>query len=103
MTIYKPGTQISLPVSTEVVSLPSAAQLALYATVQVKTSVLGSNSPIRFTIDGSTPVASGHGFIANENDVIELWGSDELIGFRAIADSSVIAILEIAPMGKGGV
>lgn len=48
---------------------------------------------VRFTVDGTTPVASGAGIPVAAGGLIELHNSDEIARFKAIRDTGVSATL----------
>lgn len=48
---------------------------------------------IRWTVDGTTPVAGGPGHLAQAGEAIELHTIAEVRGFRAIRESGVSAAL----------
>lgn len=48
---------------------------------------------IRWTVDGTTPVAGGPGHLATAGEVIELHSIGEVRGFRAIRETGVSAVL----------
>jgi|SRR3990167_1158938 len=50
-------------------------------------------APIRFTLDGTAPVAATTGEVANPEDVIELFG-DEVITFKFINETGTASSLK---------
>ena len=58
-----------------------------YAFITVETA------PIRFTLDGTDPVAATTGELANPGDVIELFG-DEVIRFEFINETGLASSLK---------
>lgn len=55
---------------------------------------------IRWTIDGTTPVAGGPGHLAAAGEVIELHTEAEVRGFRAIRETGTSAVLRCS-YGRG--
>lgn len=78
-----------LTVSTTSVVLPSIPTTANCAFITVEAQ------PIRYTIDGTVPVATSLGHLAIAAGVIELLSRDALMKFQAIRDGATDAVLEI--------
>lgn len=79
-----------ITISSLVLGLMSLVQgSAQSATVQI------TDAGIRFTIDGSTPVAGTTGLLAVDGATIILQTREEINGFRAIRDAAVDAVLQI--------
>lgn len=53
---------------------------------------------VRFTIDGTAPVADTTGVRLAQDDSVEVWGTGALVNFRAIDDGGT-AKLEVVYMG----
>lgn len=70
-------------------------ETTLYAVVQA------INGNVRYTfIDGHTPVAATTGLRLLKDQVIEVWGADDMKNFLAIDDGGT-AQLEVVYMGTG--
>jgi len=52
-------------------------------------------NPVRWTIDGTTPVAVTTGHKLNAGDALELRGQDNLASFKVIRDGAADAALEV--------
>ena len=50
---------------------------------------------IRFTTDGSQPIAASRGILANDGDIIELTSYNEVKLFRAVRTGAVSATLQV--------
>lgn len=74
--------------------IPPTATRVVYATIQP----LGGD--IAFCVDGSTPTtALGQRIV--EDDVIEVWGQNDLANFKCINDGGT-ATVEVVYYGAGG-
>lgn len=51
--------------------------------------------PVRFTVDGTDPVATSGGKLAAANDIIKLYGADNLQNFKMIRDGATNAIAQV--------
>lgn len=77
-----------LTVSTAVVTLtPTSGANVAYITVEAQ--------PLRYTLDGTNPVAATTGHLTLAAAVIRLYSSGQLSGFKAIRDGVTDAVLEI--------
>lgn len=74
------GTAVALTAATV-----GAAQ---FATITVETAA------IRFTLDGTAPVGGSLGHLVQAGQTIELYGPDQIAGFKAIRDTGVSAAIE---------
>lgn len=83
-------TRERVTVAGTAVGLTAATYLAAqFATITVETAA------IRFTLDGTAPVASTTGHLVQAGQTIELYGSDQIAGFKAIRDTGSSAAIEV--------
>ncbi len=75
-------------------TLPAATVgITHYATVKVETA------SVRYTCDGTAPVAATTGTPAQVSESFEVWGSPDLVNFKAIRETSTSGALAIEYFG----
>jgi hypothetical protein len=60
-----------------------------YALITVETA------PVRFTVDGTAPVAATTGHLVNPGDIIKLDSNEDITAFRAIRETSTSGVLKV--------
>lgn len=60
-----------------------------YAFITVETA------PIRFTVDGTAPVAGGPGHLVYPGDTIKLESNEDIAQFKAIRETSTSGVLRV--------
>ncbi len=74
--------------------IPPAVTNVMYAVIQAV------DADVRFTIDGTAPVAGSTGILLPQEGMIEVWGSTSLAAFRCINNVAASgAKLEVVYMG----
>lgn len=91
--------------SSEVIVVPDALTSLTAANLLNQDGDGGSNpsgviiqvlaQPIRFTVDGTDPVAATSGILAAALDVIRIYGADNLQNFQMIRDGATNASVEV--------
>lgn len=82
-------TRERLTVAGTAVPLTAATHVgAQFATLTVETAA------IRFTLNGTAPVAGTTGHLVSAGQIIELYGREQIVGFQAIRDTGVSAAIE---------
>lgn len=82
-TVAGTGASQNLPAALLVSGDFTAERIRIYV----------ETAPIRFTLDGTDPVAATTGELANPGDVIELFG-DEVIRFEFINETGLASSLK---------
>ncbi len=95
--IYKVKDREAITVAATAIGLTSTKLVAnnTYVVLQVQAA------QIRYTLDGTDPVAETTGFIGYVGDLIEVWGKDAMTDLRMIRETSTSANVEVLYMGQG--